>query len=90
MNEQRERQEVSRRLVARAKSLAMELFQLEQDAAHWNRLHPAEMPIEWDPEGKLVQLRGACQEIIDRLETRPVNELFGKLGLVGDDGEVGA
>ena len=43
-------------LQGRRRHLLVEIEQLRLDVEHWNRIHPDEEPIDWDPEGTMRQM----------------------------------
>ncbi len=47
-----------------------EIDLMRRDAAHWNRVHPDEEPIAWDPDGQMVRLRAWLTELAQQVDRK--------------------
>ena len=61
-----ERQEV---FMNRRRHLREEIRAIFADAAHWNRIHPDEEPIDPDPDDTLQRLAEECDAYLEGSET---------------------
>lgn len=59
-----EREEQRVQLIRRAHGHKAEILQIYRDAERWNRLHPAEVPIDPNPDGDLLRSLLACERVL--------------------------
>lgn len=63
-------------IIIEAKRIRQKIAQIFLDADHWNHLHPSEQGINPDPDGMLLRLATAIDEMLARemgIETRRID-----------------
>lgn len=61
-------------LIERNRTIKREIEEIFADAAHWNSIHPADVPIDPDPGGQLRHAYDAVCYTLEREERRSGRE----------------
>lgn len=56
-------------IVNRARMLRAEITQIINEAAHWNRMHPNELPIDPDQHGQLRAIADSIDAMLAKEKT---------------------
>lgn len=54
------------RIIDEGARLLREINQMFLDVAHWNQIHPDEVPIDPDPDGRMAKLRHGLETMLSR------------------------